>query len=804
MQLRSALLLLLLAIAFVPPLAAQQGGNRWDPRFTSLSVEGGVRAVLITEHDIVVGGEFTRVAGIPMRNIARWSRSEERWYPMEEGVDGTVRALAMTNTGTIVAAGLFSTAGKVSSNGIATWDGTKWSSLGGGVSGGNAAVYALAVEGNSIYAGGHFANAGATPANNIARWDGNAWHALGEGITGTGAIVLSLATANNQLFVGGRFTQAGTTATTGLAAWDNGAWRSAGTLAGTSEPFVAALAVSGGRLYAGGLFNNVGVAANSIAQLDLSTGTWASAGAGLDGTVNTILPVGDSIIIGGEFSQRGKRDSTNLALFSGGSLSVFGGGVRGIAYALAADPATLCIGGLITRVGGISVVNIGLMSRQTKQAFVPGRGVAGGINFIATRPPNQVFVTGELQMSKGQSLPYLGMWDGEEWQDIGGLSGTGDALLVEGDDLIVGGAFNIAGGNGDCTGIGRYNLSTKKWTPYATGTPGRGRVSAVIRFRDTLFMAGRFAFGDSILNIAKWDGSRWRPVGLGVTGTVRTMAIVGDRLYAAGTLTAAGGMPVNNIAVWDGNAWNRLGTEASNGTSGTIYSMLAAPDGSLIVAGEFITAGEVFSDNIARWKEDTWSSIPGTNGPIYRLHRDGGKLYVGGTFTRADAASVNNLATYDLASGAWDNVHDGVTGSPSATVRGIATLGNDLFVGGEFPYAGTTQSWNFARFGFVVSSAETEQQQGAGGLHAIVVPNPTAGNATLQFHLPTAAQVTVRLFTADGKELASFITKQCQAGQQSIPLQLPATSQLIFYRIEAGAFSNTGTVMVVGDQVHGD
>lgn len=801
MQLRSVPFLLFLAGIFAtilaPQLSAQQGSNRWDPRFTSLSVEGSVRVVLITEHEIIVGGDFAQVAGIPVRNIARWSRADERWYPMGEGVDGSVRALAQTESGTVIAAGLFGAAGSVSSNGIAAWDGTAWRSIGGGVGGGNAAVYALAVEGNTIYAGGNFANAGPTQATNIARWDGSAWHALGEGIAGNGAIVLSLAIHNNRLFAGGRFTQAGTATATGLAVWENGGWQAAGTLAGIGgQPFVSALAIAGGRLYVGGLFNNVGVTANSIAQMDLSTGVWEGVGAGLDGTVNTLLPLGDSLIIGGEFSHRGKRDSINLAFFSGGTLATFGGGTRGITYSLAADSTTLCVGGLLTRVGGISVANVGEWSRQTKGWFVPGRGVAGGINFVAVRPPNQVFVTGELQMSKGLSLPYLGMWDGEEWQDIGGLSGTGDAILIEGDDVIVGGAFNIAGGNGNCTGIGRYNLTTKQWTPYATGTPGRGRVSAIIRFHDTLIMAGRFAFGDSILNIAKWDGSRWRPVGSGVTGTVSTMAVLGDRLYVAGSLTAAGGAPASNIAWWDGNSWNRLGTEQANGTSGPIYSMVAMPDGSLVVAGEFTSAGQIFSDNIARWSNGDWTSIAGTNGPIYRLHLNNGKLYVGGAFTRADAASVNNLATYEVASGAWSNFNDGVTGSPGATVRGIATLGNDLFVGGNFPYAGNVQSWNFARFGFVVTDADALTTGQI--LNAQIAPNPSTGNVTLRFTLPAASEVTVRLFTADGKELPDRIRRHCEAGEQALSFRpSAATSQLLFYRIEAGSLRSEGTMMVV-------
>ncbi|KXK53235.1 MAG: transmembrane protein [Chlorobi bacterium OLB7] len=800
MQLRSVPFLLflagILAGILAPQLSAQQGNNRWDPRFTSLSVEGSVRAVLITEHEIIVGGDFAQVAGIPMRNIARWSRADERWYPMGEGVDGSVRALAQTESGTVIAAGLFGAAGTISSNGIAAWDGTAWRSIGGGVGGGNAAVYALAVEGNTIYAGGNFANAGPTQASNIARWDGSAWHPLGEGLRGMARLFYRWQSTTTGCCWGQIHPSRNRhrNRVGGLGKW----WLAGGGDAcGGWRPTVRfGTGHCGGRLYVGGLFNNVGVTANSIAQLDLSTGVWEGVGAGLDGTVNTLLPLGDSLIIGGEFSHRGKRDSINLAFFSAGTLATFGGGTRGITYSLAADSTTLCVGGLLTRVGGISVANVGEWSRQTKQWFVPGRGVAGGINFVAVRPPNQVFVTGELQMSKGLSLPYLGMWDGEEWQDIGGLSGTGDAILIEGDDVIVGGAFNIAGGNGNCTGIGRYNLTTKQWTPYATGTPGRGRVSAIIRFHDTLIMAGRFAFGDSILNIAKWDGIRWRPVGSGVTGTVSTMAVLGDRLYVAGSLTAAGGAPASNIAWWDGNSWNRLGTEQANGTSGPIYSMVAMPDGSLVVAGEFTSAGQIFSDNIARWSNGDWTSIAGTNGPIYRLHLNNGKLYVGGAFTRADAASVNNLATYEVASGAWSSFNDGVTGSPGATVRGIATLGNDLFVGGNFPYAGNVQSWNFARFGFVVTDADapTTGQM----LNAQIAPNPSTGNVTLRFTLPAASEVTVRLFTADGKELPDRIRRHCEAGEQALSFRpSAATSQLLFYRIEAGSLRSEGAMMVV-------
>ena len=45
-------------------------------------------------------------------------------------------------------------------------------------------VYALAVSGTNLYAGGYFTTAGGVTANYIAKWDGSAWSALGSGMSG--------------------------------------------------------------------------------------------------------------------------------------------------------------------------------------------------------------------------------------------------------------------------------------------------------------------------------------------------------------------------------------------------------------------------------------------------------------------------------------------------------------------------------------------------------------------------------------------------------------------------------------------
>jgi peptidoglycan hydrolase-like amidase len=70
----------------------------------------------------------------------------------------------------LIAGGLFSTAGGVSANYIARWNGTSWQPLGTGMGGIYRDVYALTVYNGELIAGGQFTTAGGNPANYVARW----------------------------------------------------------------------------------------------------------------------------------------------------------------------------------------------------------------------------------------------------------------------------------------------------------------------------------------------------------------------------------------------------------------------------------------------------------------------------------------------------------------------------------------------------------------------------------------------------------------------------------------------------------
>jgi hypothetical protein len=86
-----------------------------------------------------------------------------------------VVALTVFDDGTgpaLYAGGAFTSAGGVSANRIAKWNGSAWSALGSGM---NARVDALTVfddgTGPALYAGGFFTTAGGVSANRIAKWN---------------------------------------------------------------------------------------------------------------------------------------------------------------------------------------------------------------------------------------------------------------------------------------------------------------------------------------------------------------------------------------------------------------------------------------------------------------------------------------------------------------------------------------------------------------------------------------------------------------------------------------------------------
>jgi len=218
----------------------------------------------MTIHDgsLVVAGSFTTAGGLTANRIARWDGTT--WTPLGTGLGGTspiVYALAVFN-GELIAGGTFTTAGGVSANRIARWNGTTWQSLGSGMSGSTSPfVYAIAEYNGELIAAGGFTSAGGVSVARIARWNGTTWQGLGAGITGgSPPYVKALMVNEGELIAGGFFQTAGATSAFSIARWNNSVWQPLGTGVsfptgtGFQQSIVSALAAHNGELNAGGNF----------------------------------------------------------------------------------------------------------------------------------------------------------------------------------------------------------------------------------------------------------------------------------------------------------------------------------------------------------------------------------------------------------------------------------------------------------------------------------------------------------------------------------------------------------------------
>jgi hypothetical protein len=260
----------------------------------------------------------------------------------DNGTNGTVNAITKFNNNLILG-GYFTQAGAVSVSNLASWNGTSWSSLGGGM---DDTVNALIVFNGSLIAGGKFLNAGGYPAYGIAKWNGTSWTQLGTGLNGR---VNALAVQNGRLIAAGMFTNVGSN----IASWDGNVWAPLGT--GLNDEAYA-ITVFGSFIFAGGKFTIAGgVSANKIAQWNGSS--WDSLSTGMNNDVLAITAYGSNVVAGGRFTQAGGNNAQYIAQWNGVSWSRLFSPDSPV-YALAYYNSSLIVGGSFTSVivsGGSSL-----------------------------------------------------------------------------------------------------------------------------------------------------------------------------------------------------------------------------------------------------------------------------------------------------------------------------------------------------------------------------------------------------------------------------------------------------------------
>ncbi|MCO5053577.1 MAG: hypothetical protein M9920_14955 [Verrucomicrobiae bacterium] len=630
--------------------------------------------------NLYVGGQFHLVGNTVAGGVAKWDG--QSWSDMGTQVGSVIRALAVNGT-EVYASGTFVIGGSVK-EGVAKWDGQTWQQFGQLGPNPTSDVLTLTIMNGDVYAGGDFVTIDGVAANRIARWDGINWHALG---TGLNASVRALAELDGRLYVGGWFTTAGDAPAFYIAEWDGSNWQTVG--GGLNQP-VNALLADNGKLYVGGGFtlatnaDNQAISVNRVAQWDGSD--WNAMGGGFNQAVRTLTVWNGNLYAAGNFTQADGKSSPRLAQWNGTAWNSVAGGLNDAVNTLVVRSDGLFVGGaqvLATNLAS-GPVYVNRIAHWNGNAWRPlNSGFSSWVYALAASETN-LYVGGNFNSIGDLKANYIARWDGTSWSTLqGGMNNPVYVLTYVDGALYAGGFFTLAGPT-PVNGIAKWNGNA--WSAFGIGM--NNPVHALAVTGTTVYAGGEFTKAGNVTvnRIAKWNGSSWSALDTGMNNQVSVLKWMNGELYAGGWFTTAGDNPTSYIAKWNGTEWLAVG----GGVNDWVYT-LEEWNGQLLVGGSFTTATNsdattVATANIARWDGTQWHALgTGLNGSVRGLAVVGSDLYVGGWFTSAGGNPARYLAKWDGTD--WSPLGSGL-GISSPYVEALATLDNRLFVGGRFMTAG--------------------------------------------------------------------------------------------------------------------
>ncbi len=307
----------------------------------------------------------------------------------------------------------------------------------------------------------------------------------------------------------------------------------------------------------------------------------------------------------------------------------------------------------------------------------------------------QVYVTGTFTTIGGISASRVARFDGQQYYPLGsGLGSTntstlaGKAIAAYAGKVIVAGNFTTAGGV-TAGSIAAWDSESQTWTTLSTGlgqvggTPADVKcltVSSVGAGAPALYAGGFFnlAGGQSVLNIAAWDGTMWSGAGGGVNGTVNALAEYNAALYAGGS-----GSSSNRFRFWTGTgAWNQVPGGTISGNSSRINALLPF-GGDLYLGGSFTNGGGVTtSPNVVKYNgvSGTFAGLGAglpdatTGVSVFTVSDDRHKVLAGGGF-------AGRAALFDDTSGTWETVANGLDNPVTALATFSSGSEHDIFAG---------------------------------------------------------------------------------------------------------------------------
>ncbi len=421
-------------------------------------------------------------------------------------------------------------------------------------------------------------------------------------------------------------------------------------------------------------------ARNAIARLNAAGGLDATFGSPLqaNGAILAMLPQGDKILIGGQFSRYNNKPRSGLArLNADGTLDESfhaGEGANGAVYDIALDAnGKILVAGAFTRFNGSTRNRIARLNADGSldTGFNPGEGPNGAVETIAVQADGRILIGGVFSTVYGVNKPGIARLTSGAALDNNFNTGSGDTagvnaavrrIVVQPDQkILIGGDFTRY--NSDTNNRNRIARLNSNGTLDTTFDPGAGpsgtvRAIKVVTIGEEMtpkiLIGGAFSTyqgvsrnGFARLNdTGELDGA-FNP-GTGTNGEVRAIALRTDgKILIGGAFTSCDGKALNGAALLGENGAlvthlvnNQPAisftppTEAAN----NVRALLSLNDNRVLIGGWVLTATRT-------------TRILGLNGSFNKARVSFSHAKVGESLTDPDATFEVSAANTAIPSG---------------------------------------------------------------------------------------------------------------------------------------------------------
>jgi hypothetical protein len=340
---------------------------------------------------------------------------------------------------------------------------------------------------------------------------------------------------------------------------------------------------------------------------------------------------------------------------------------------------------------------------QCEPAWIPGSGFLSPTQVAALTQwdpdgagpePFRLVAGGKLFLPSGQCT--VAMWNGSSWIPVGASpSGDVNSLCVHEGTLVATGSEFV--GNTNQLRVWQYSEQSG-WTSLSSGLENGGNVRTSISWNGQLIVGGLLVMKDQAgasvpRQAARWTGTGWVEMGSNLgpgSATAWALAIHQGDLYLGGSFIGGG------VARWNGNNWIAIGS------GGTVFSLISFGGNLLASAAGYRQPffGSVPKSAILELQGDTWRPLGGvdfglpSNTYAVAMAAHEGKLYVAGNFLSIGNIDARGVAAWNGST--WESVGVGLTPGITALQSGdwgLAAADGFITIGSGRPWGQGTPGW---------------------------------------------------------------------------------------------------------------